>query len=132
MTETKTYTGVGKRKTATAKVFLKEGSGTIILNRRPFEAFLQSVGEEGHSIKQPFLLVQALDLYDVDIRVGGGGVTGQMDAIRLGITRALCQHTPSYRTIFNQSFGLRRDSRIKERKKYGLKKARKASQYSKR
>jgi len=130
--EIESYTGIGKRKTAVAKVFLKEGSGNIIINKKPFSFFLQSVGEEGHSIKHPFLLVNALDSYDVDIVVSGGGISGQMDAIRLGLTRALCQKNKEYRIIFNQSFGLRRDSRIKERKKYGLKKARKASQYSKR
>lgn len=125
-------TGIGKRKTSVAKVFLKEGSGIISINKKSFQEFSQSLGEEAESIKNPFLLTNLNNQYDVDIHVVGGGITGQLDAIRLAISRALCYLNSDYRQIFNQNLLLRRDSRIKERRKYGLKKARKASQFSKR
>lgn len=124
--------GLGKRKTSVAKVFLKEGFGTISINNKSFDQFLKTLGEEAESIKNPFLLVNLNNQYDIDIKVKGGGVTSQLDAIRLAISRAICQINQQYRVILNQQHLLRRDSRIKERRKYGLKKARKASQFSKR
>jgi len=90
------------------------------------------MGEEAESIKNPFFLVNLNNQYDVDIKVHGGGVNSQLDAIRLAISRAICQINSEYRQILSQNLLLRRDSRIKERRKYGLKKARKASQFSKR
>jgi small subunit ribosomal protein S9 len=116
------YTGIGKRKTSVAKVFLKEGSGTITVNSKTFEDFFASVAEERELLKNPFIFVNVNNKYDVDVKVKGGGVSSQMDAIRLAIAKALCNINGEYR----------RDSRIKERRKYGLKKARKASQFSKR
>ena len=126
------YTGIGKRKTSVAKVFLKEGSGNIKVNNKLFEDFFSGVGEERELLKNPFILVDVNNKYDLDVKVKGGGISSQMDAIRLAIAKALCTINIEYRQVFNQTLLLRRDSRIKERRKYGLKKARKASQYSKR
>lgn len=126
------YTGIGKRKTSVAKVFLKEGSGIIKVNNKSFEDFFSGVGEERELLKNPFILVNVSNKYDLDVKVNGGGISSQMDAIRLAIAKALCTINNEYRQIFNENLLLRRDSRIKERRKYGLKKARKASQYSKR
>jgi small subunit ribosomal protein S9 len=133
MTETEAlYTGIGKRKTSVAKVFLKEGSGIIKVNNKLFEDFFSGVGEERELLKNPFILVNVSNKYDLDVKVKGGGISSQMDAIRLAIAKALCTINNEYRQTFNENLLLRRDSRIKERRKYGLKKARKASQYSKR
>lgn len=126
------YTGIGKRKTSVAKVFLKEGSGTFTVNNKTFDDFFASVAEERELLKNPFIFVNVNNKYDVDIKVKGGGVSSQMDAIRLAIAKALCNINGEYRQVLNQNLLLRRDSRIKERRKYGLKKARKASQFSKR
>jgi len=126
------YSGIGKRKTSVAKVFLTEGSGLIKVNNRGFEEFFTGVGEERELVKNPFILVNVNNKYDLDIKVKGGGISSQLDAIRLAIAKALCTINNDYRQIFNQNFLLTRDSRIKERRKYGLKKARKASQFSKR
>ena len=126
------YTGLGKRKTSVAKVFLKEGNGTIQVNNKTFEDFFSGLPEEKEMINNPFILVNLSNKYDLDIKVKGGGISSQMDAIRLAISKALCTINVENRVILNQNLLLRRDSRIKERRKYGLKKARKASQYSKR
>jgi small subunit ribosomal protein S9 len=127
-----TYSGIGKRKTSIAKVFLTEGSGNITINKKTFENFFFGIGQEKESIKNPFLLTNLNNQYDIEIFVKGGGISGQLDAIKLAISKALCLINNDYRLILNQNLLLRRDSRIKERRKYGLKKARKASQYSKR
>ena len=126
------YSGLGKRKTSVAKIFLKEGSGVFIINKKSFEDFFSGVVNEREMIKRPFVLVNLVDKYDVIISVKGGGITGQLEAIRLAISKAICTIDQSYRQTLKQSLFLRRDSRIKERRKYGLKKERKASQYSKR
>ena len=125
-------TGIGKRKTSVAKVFLNEGSGIFTVNNKIFENFFSGIGEEHQFVKIPLILVDLNNKYNIDIKVKGGGITSQLEAIRLAITKALCLVNSEYRQIFNQKLLLRRDSRIKERRKYGLKKARKASQYSKR
>jgi small subunit ribosomal protein S9 len=126
------FEGLGKRKTSVAKVFLKEGSGTIKVNNKTFEDFFAGVSEERELLKNPLILVNLNNKFDIDIKVKGGGISSQMDAIKLAISKAICTIDNEYRKILNQSLLLRRDSRIKERRKYGLKKARKASQYSKR
>ena len=126
------YTGLGKRKTSVAKVFLKEGQGNIQVNNKKFEDFFSGLPEEKEMINNPFILVNLTNKYDLEIKVKGGGISSQMDAIRLAIAKAICTINPENRIILNQNLLLRRDSRIKERRKYGLKKARKASQYSKR
>ena len=126
------YTGVGKRKTSIAKIFLKEGSGIISINDKPFEESFLNLKEERELIKQPLILANLGNNYDISIKVKGGGIMAQIDAIKLAISKAICTINLEYRTILNEHLLLRRDSRIKERRKYGLKKARKASQYSKR
>lgn len=129
---TNIYTGLGKRKTSVAKVFLKEGSGIITINGKMFEHFFASIGEERELLKNPLMLADLDNNYDIDIKVKGGGVNSQFEAIRLAISKAVCTINPDYRPILKRASLLTRDSRIKERRKYGLKKARKASQYSKR
>ena len=129
---TNIYTGLGKRKTSVAKVFLKEGSGIITINGKMFEHFFASIGEERELLKNPLMLTDLDNNYDIDIKVKGGGVNSQFEAIRLAISKAVCTINPDYRPILKRASLLTRDSRIKERRKYGLKKARKASQYSKR
>ena len=126
------YQGIGKRKTSVAKVFLEEGSGVIKIYKKDFESFFSGVKEECETIKNPLILTNLNNKYDISILVKGGGISSQMDAMRLAISKAICTINQDYRPILNQSLFLRRDSRIKERRKYGLKKARKASQYSKR
>jgi small subunit ribosomal protein S9 len=126
------HAGLGKRKTSIANVFLKDGSGIITVNGKTFENFFSAVGEERETIKIPLILLNLNNKYDIDVKVEGGGVTGQLDAIRLAISKALTKINTEYRPVLKQQLLLRRDSRIKERRKYGLKKARKASQYSKR
>jgi len=126
------YAGIGKRKTSVAKVFLKQGSGIISINKKSFEEFFFGMNEEKESIKNPFFVLNLNNQYDVEIDVKGGGISSQLDSIKLGISKALCQMKSEYRQILKPQLFLRRDSRIKERRKYGLKKARKASQYSKR
>lgn len=132
MNETNLYTGLGKRKTSVAKAFLKVGNGNITVNNKKFEDFFNGIVEDAEIIKNPFILVNILNDYDVNISVKGGGTSSQIDAIKLAIAKAICQINEDYRPILSKNSLLNRDSRIKERKKYGLKKARKASQYSKR
>jgi len=126
------YSGLGKRKTSIAKVFLQKGNGSIKVNNLPFENSFSSLKEEREIIKNPLLLLNINNQYDIDIKIKGGGFNSQLKAIQLAISKAICSIDNSYRPILNQELYLRRDSRIKERRKYGLKKARKASQYSKR
>jgi len=126
------YTGLGKRKTSVAKVFLKEGEGIITVNNKTPEVFFSGASYEIEMIKAPFLLFNLNQKYDIEIEVKGGGLTSQLEAIRLAVSKALLGLNPEYRPLLKQNLFLRRDSRIKERRKYGLKKARKASQYSKR
>jgi len=126
------YTGIGKRKTSVAKIFLKEGNGLITVNNKPFEIAFISLKEERELIKNPLILVNLNNNYDIDIKVKGGGISSQLEAIQLAIAKAICTINESFRSQLNQKLFLRRDSRIKERRKYGLRKARKAPQYSKR
>jgi small subunit ribosomal protein S9 len=126
------YTGIGKRKCAVAKVFLREGSGAITVNEKPFETFFSGAGIEREMIKKPFLLVNLSTQYDIVVKIHGGGVNAQLEAIQLAISKAICLIDQNSRSILNKTGLLTRDARIKERRKYGLKKARKASQYSKR
>jgi len=126
------YSGIGKRKTSVAKIFLKEGPGVILVNNKPFEESFLTLKEERELIKTPLILVNLNAMYDIDIKVKGGGMSSQLDAVKFAIAKAICTINNDYRFVLNQQLLLRRDSRIKERRKYGLKKARKASQYSKR
>lgn len=125
------YTGTGRRKSAVARVRLVPGEGKIIINKRDVEEYIpfETLREV---IKQPLKLTQTLGSYDVLVNVQGGGFTGQAGAIRHGIARALLQVDPDFRPALKQAGLLTRDPRMKERKKYGLKGARRAPQFSKR
>ncbi len=126
------YTGIGKRKTSVAKVFLQKGSGILLINNQNFETYSNNLNEEFKIITLPFFLLNLNLKYDIKILVKGGGIVAQIYAIRLAISKAICKINNEYKCILNKKLLLRQDSRIKERRKYGLKKARKASQYSKR
>lgn len=121
----------GRRKAAVARVRLRPGQGTITVNRRPFDEYFASATHR-MVVTEPLRLAQAEAGYDVDATIDGGGISGQAGAMRLGIARALVELTPEQRTTLKKAGLLTRDAREKESKKYGLKKARKAPQYSKR
>lgn len=127
-----TFQGLGKRKTSVAKVYIKKGSGKITVNKMPFDEFFSSVSEEKELLKGPLLELKVENAYDIDLFLKGGGVNSQIEASRLGIAKSLCEINPEFRQILSRKGFLNRDARIKERRKYGLKKARKAPQYSKR
>ena len=129
---TNIYTGLGKRKTSVAKVFLKEGSGIITVNGKPLEHFFESLGEEKDGLKTPLIILNLEQNFDIDLKVKGGGVKSQFEACRLAISKSILTIDSNHRPILKVASLLTRDSRIKERRKYGLRKARKASQYSKR
>jgi small subunit ribosomal protein S9 len=121
----------GRRKEAVARVRLRPGTGTITVNKRSLEDYFPS---DTHRmlITEPLRLTEQVETYDVDATLHGGGVTGQAGALRLGIARALIELDPEQRPALKRAGFLTRDAREKESKKYGLKKARKAPQYSKR
>lgn len=123
---------VGKRKRSTARIFLTEGNGKIIVNKLSVETYFQFRENYISIIKAPLEKLNILNQYDIIILVKGGGLTGQADAIRSGIANILAQKISSNRSILKKAGYLTRDTRIKERKKYGLLKARKAPQFSKR
>ncbi len=125
------YFGTGRRKSSVARVILSNGKGEFIINDRPFEEYIPSAATR-LDVTQPLVLTETEGKYDITVNVNGGGLTGQAGAIRLGITRALMEINPDLRQILKPAGLVTRDSRSKERKKYGLKKARKASQFSKR
>jgi small subunit ribosomal protein S9 len=125
------YYGTGKRKNAVARVWLKPGSGNLIINERPGEKYL---GRQLllHVVQQPFVLTNRVGQFDVIARCHGGGISGQAGAIRHGIAKALLEVDPELRPILRRSGLLTRDPRVKERKKYGRKRARRGFQFSKR
>ena len=125
------YWGTGRRKKAVARVRLVPGSGTIVINKRSIDEYF-GLDTLKYIVNQPLVLVNAADKFDVYVNVDGGGFTGQAGAIRHGIARALLQVDNDYRPTLKKEGYLTRDPRMKERKKYGLKKARRASQFSKR
>ena len=123
--------GTGRRKTATARVFLKPGSGRITINERTIENFFGR--ETGRMIvRQPLELTETLGRFDVNVTVAGGGITGQAGAIRQGITRALIEYDETLRRPLRVAGFVTRDAREVERKKVGRRKARRGPQYSKR
>jgi len=122
---------VGKRKTAVARVWLLPGNGAITINRKPMDQYITREMDK-ILIRQPLVLTDTLGKYDIHVNVRGGGLTGQADAIRHGVSRALISLTPELRPILKKAHLLTRDSRVKERKKYGLRGARARYQYSKR
>ena len=125
------FNGTGRRKSSIARVRLIEGKGTITINGKNIDEYL---GTETLKVivRQPLTATNTTDKYDVICKVQGGGFTGQAGAIRLGIARALLEANSEYRPVLKSAGFLTRDPRMKERKKYGLKKARKAPQFSKR
>lgn len=128
----KINTSIGKRKTAVAKVFIKEGTGVITINKKLSNEYFVNFHEEYQLINKPFVILNILNKYDIEVNVKGGGLKAQLSAIILALSKSLSKENINYRQILKKHLLLRSDSRIKERRKYGLKKARKASQYSKR
>jgi small subunit ribosomal protein S9 len=126
------YQGTGRRKTSVARVRLVPGNGQIIVNGKPGDLYLQFNAEYISGAKAPLETLGLEAEYDILVNAHGGGLTGQADAIRMGVARALCQLDPENRKPLKSEGYLTRDPRAKERRKYGLRKARKAPQYSKR
>ena len=123
--------GTGRRKSSTARVFLRSGKGTITVNGRPLDEFF---GRETSRmiVRQPLVLTKSTDKFDIAVTVEGGGITGQAGAIRLGIARSLVEYDESLKTELRKAGFMTRDAREVERKKVGLHKARRATQFSKR
>lgn len=124
--------GLGKRKEATARIFLTPGEGNLIINKISGEKYMQYNTQYLNTIWAPLKKLNLEKQFDIIALVKGGGLTGQTDAIQLGVARLICKMNVQNRQILKPFGFLSRDSRIKERKKYGLRKARKAPQYSKR
>ena len=125
------YYGTGRRKKSIARVYLTEGTGKITINKKDIDDYF---GMETLKmiVRAPFVATETSDKFDVNVTVRGGGFTGQAGAIRHGLSRALCKVDPELRPILKKAGYLTRDPRMKERKKYGLKAARRAPQFSKR
>lgn len=123
--------GTGRRKTSAARVFLRKGEGNIVVNGKPLDEFF---GRETSRmiVRQPLELTESVDKFDVKVTVTGGGITGQAGAIRLGIARALVEYDETLKTQLRKAGFMTRDAREVERKKVGLHKARRATQFSKR
>jgi small subunit ribosomal protein S9 len=121
----------GRRKTSVARVRLSRGAGTLTLNDRPFEEYFPTEKQRSH-VMEPFVVLEQVGQWNIDARLSGGGTTGQAGALRHAIARALAAHDPEWRAPLKAAGLLRRDARAVERKKYGLKKARRAPQFSKR
>jgi small subunit ribosomal protein S9 len=125
------YYATGKRKTAVARVWLMPGDGNITINKRPIDDYLKRETAK-MVIRQPLELTETLGKYDIYVNVRGGGMSGQAGAIKHGISKALLEVDPDFRPLLKKAGFLTRDSRVKERKKYGQPGARKRFQYSKR
>ena len=125
------YYGTGRRKTSTARVYLRPGSGDIIVNRRPFDSYFPNEALR-MIIRQPLSLTDSVGKFDILVNVDGGGTAGQAGAVRHGITRALMEFNADLRPTLKKAGLVTRDPRQKERKKYGQKGARKRFQFSKR
>lgn len=132
LTFQKTNIGLGRRKQAIARVFLLPGEGNITINKKSGEKYLQYNDTYLNTVWAPLETLNLEKQFDIVAIVKGGGLTGQAEAIQLGVARKLCEIDNENRSILKPFGFLTRDSRIKERKKYGLRKARKAPQYSKR
>lgn len=126
------YYGTGRRKTSVARVRLVPGDGNVVINKRDMDDYFQGLETLKKIVKQPLVLTETADKYDVLVNVQGGGFTGQAGAIRHGVARALLEADPELRPSLKKAGFLTRDPRMKERKKYGLKAARRAPQFSKR
>jgi small subunit ribosomal protein S9 len=125
------YYGTGRRKTSTARVYLRPGDGSVQVNRKPFDTYFPNETLR-MIIRQPLNLTETANKFDILVNVAGGGPAGQAGAIRHGITRALIEYNSDLRPTLKQAGLITRDPRIKERKKYGQKGARKRFQFSKR
>ena len=121
----------GRRKESVARVRFHNGSGQVTLNGRPLEAYFPTMATRMR-VMEPLSLTQTQGLYDIDATLDGGGTTGQADALRLGISRGLVELDPNLRDALKKAGMLTRDARVVESKKYGLRKARRAPQYTKR
>ena len=128
---TETYYGTGRRKSSAARVFMTKGKGQIVINDRPIDEFF-SRDTARMIVRQPLEKLEMMDKFDLKVTVKGGGISGQAGAIRLGLTRALMKYDEELRGPLRKAGYVTRDAREVERKKVGLHKARKASQYSKR
>jgi len=128
---TVTYIGTGRRKQSTARVFMTPGTGTITVNGKPLEEYLPQATLR-MIVNSPLVTTETQGQFDIKINVVGGGFAGQAGAMRHGIARALLEASEDYRAVLKKAGFLTRDAREKERKKYGLKGARRAPQYSKR
>ncbi len=122
---------IGRRKTAVARVYLSDGNGKITINNRDLNTYFPTATLQ-YKVKQPFSLTGTEDTYDVNVNVYGGGITGQAEAIRLALSRAMCEIDAENRLTLKPEGLLTRDPRMVERKKFGQKKARKKFQFSKR
>jgi len=122
---------IGRRKTAVARVYVSEGKGDITVNKRKFEEYFTTATLQ-YKVKQPFTLTDTDGNYDVKVNVYGGGITGQAEAVRLALSRVMCEINEENRTVLKPEGLLTRDPRMVERKKFGQKKARKKFQFSKR
>ena len=125
------YYGTGRRKHATARVFLRPGAGDIQVNNRPLEQYFKRESRK-LIIRQPLLITETANKFDIHVRIDGGGMAGQAGAIRHGLSRALVDYNRELRSKLKEAGFLTRDSRIKERKKYGQRGARARFQFSKR
>jgi small subunit ribosomal protein S9 len=128
---TQAFYGTGRRKSSTARVYIRPGKGTITINKRSIDEFFGRKTAR-MIVRQPLEAAQVVDRFDVDVAVAGGGMTGQAGAIRHGLTRALMAYDESLRGTLRRAGFVTRDAREVERKKVGLRKARRATQYSKR
>ncbi len=122
---------IGRRKTSTARVYLQPGTGEILINNKPFESYFVLPSQQ-ITVNMPFKVTETIGKYDVKVTVRGGGITGQADAVQLGIARALNTLEPELHSVLKSHDLLTRDDRMVERKKYGQPKARKKFQFSKR
>ena len=125
------HRGTGRRKCAIAQVKLSSGAGGIVVNGKPYQELFTLI-DHRRMIEQPFIVTDTVGKYSVEVKVVGGGMTGQAGAIKHGIARALVDLNESFKSPLRKDGLLTRDPRVKERKKYGLKRARKAPQYTKR
>ena len=122
---------IGRRKTAVARIYLSEGKGNITVNKRKLEDYFSTATLQ-YKVKQPFIITETDGNYDVKVNVYGGGITGQAEAVRLALSRAMCEIDAENRIALKPEGLLTRDPRMVERKKFGQKKARKKFQFSKR
>jgi small subunit ribosomal protein S9 len=121
----------GRRKTAIARVYLKEGKGNIVINKKDYKEYFP-IATLQYVVNQPFEITETAGKYDVQVNLDGGGIKGQAEALRLAISKALVEINPDFRPPLKAKGLMRRDPRMVERKKYGQKKARKKFQFSKR